>query len=258
METPSSIQGHRAGNMQDSEKPDRLFSTTQWSLVLTAADSGAPDCRRALTALCEAYWYPVYVLVRHSRRDPDTARDLTQGFFVELLEKDLLKVADPVRGRFRSFLKTALRHYLAHDRRDAAALKRGGGRPLLTLDFREAESRWQDEPVEASTPETLFERRWAHTLLTRALTRLRGEMGATAEGAARFHRLQPFLTDQSPRERYAEVAAALGMSESAVKKAVQRLRLRFGDLLRAEVSQTVHEPQEIEDEIRHLFTILGS
>jgi RNA polymerase sigma-70 factor (ECF subfamily) len=244
--------------MPDPEKPDRLFTTTQWSLVLTAADSKDPDSRRALTALCEAYWYPVYVLVRHARRDPEIAQDLTQGFFVDLLDKDWLKVADPDRGRFRNFLRTALRHYLSHERRDAAARKRGGGRPVLSLDFREAESRWQAEPVETTTPETLFERRWAQTLLTRTLTRLRTEMEGTPDSAARFRRLQPFLTDQSPRERYREAAAALSMTEAAIKKAVQRLRLRFGDLLRAEVSQTVQEPREIEDEIRHLFTVLGS
>jgi RNA polymerase sigma-70 factor (ECF subfamily) len=243
--------------MRNPDKPDRLFTTTQWSLVLTAADSKDPGSRRALTALCEAYWYPVYVLVRHSRRNPEAARDLTQGFFVELLDKDLLKVADPDRGRFRSFLRTALGHYLSHERRDAAALKRGGESPVLSLDFEEAESRWLHEPVETSTPETLFEKRWAHTLLTRALNRLRGEMEGTPESATRFQRLGPFLTDHRPREQYSEVAAVLGMSEAAVKKAVQRLRLRFGDLLRAEVSQTVHEPQKTEEEIRHLFTVLG-
>lgn len=244
--------------MTDPEKPDRLFTTTQWSLVLTAADSRDPGSRQALAALCEAYWYPVYVLVRHARRDPEAARDLTQGFFVELLDKNLLKVADPDRGRFRCFLRTALRHYLSHERRERAALKRGGGRPVLSLDFQEAESRWRHEPVETTTPETLFEKRWAHTLLTRALTRLRTEMEGTPEHAARFQRLRPFLTDQRPRERYGEAAAALGMSEAAIKKAVQRLRRRFGDILRGEVSQTVQEPQDTEEEIRHLFEILGS
>jgi RNA polymerase sigma-70 factor (ECF subfamily) len=244
--------------MRNSERPDRLFTTTQWSLVLTAADSRDPDSRRALAALCEAYWYPVYVLVRHARRDSETARDLTQGFFVELLDKDLLKVADPDRGRFRCFLRTAVRHYLSHDRRDTAALKRGGGRPVLSLDFREAESRWRHEPVETTTPDVLFEKRWAHMLLTRALTRLSAEMASTPERTARFRRLRSFLTDHRPRGSYGEAAAALGMSKAAVKKAVQRLRLRFGDLLRAEVSQTVQEPQDTEDEVRYLLRILGS
>jgi len=244
--------------MKLADRPERIFTTTQWSLVLTAADSLDPGSRRALTALCEAYWYPVYALVRQSRRDPEAARDLTQGFFVELLDKDLLKVADPDRGRFRSFLRTAVRHYLSHDRRDAAALKRGGGRPVISLDFQEAESRWQREPVEVSTPETLFEKRWAHTVLTRTLTRLGNEMAGTPESATRFRHLRPFLTDQQPGQRYSDVASELGMSVGAVKKAVQRLRLRFGDLLRAEVSQTVHEPREIEGEIRHMFEVLGS
>jgi RNA polymerase sigma-70 factor (ECF subfamily) len=234
------------------------FTTTQWSLVLAAADSEDPGSRQALAALCEAYWYPVYVLVRHSRRDPEQARDLTQGFFVELLDRSLLKVADPDRGRFRSFLRTALRHYLSHERREASALKRGGGRPLLSIDFDDAESRWKHEPVETTTPEKLFEKRWAHVLLTRALARLRSDMGGTEEKNERLRRLLPFLTDQNPQEKYSDVAAALDMTGAAVKKAVQRLRLRFGDLLRVEVSQTVHEAEEIEDEIRHLFTVLGS
>lgn len=246
------------GEGGESKQSGRLFATTQWSLVLAAADSERPGSRQALAVLCEAYWYPVYVLIRQIHGDPEQARDLTQGFFVELLDRGMLEVADPNRGRFRSFLRTAVRHHVSRAHREATALKRGGGRSPLSLDFEDAEARWRREPSDTTTPEVLFEKRWAHVLLNRALSRLRTDMDGAARQTERYRRFLPFLTDQSPRESYRDAAAALGMTEAAVKKAIQRLRLRFGDLLREEVSQTVQEPEEIDDEIRHLFTVLGT
>jgi len=238
------------------EPSNRQFSTTQWGVVLAAASSRDPESPRALAALCGVYWYPVYALIRHSERNPDNARDLTQGFFAELLDKRLLKVADPDRGRFRCFLRASVRNYLSHERRREASVKRGGRLSHLSLDFEEAESRWRIEPVESNTPETLFEKRWAQALLGRALARLREEADDSSDAGERFRRLEPFLTDARPGQRYAEVAAELGMTEAAVKKSVQRLRVRFGHLLRAETAQTVNDPQEVESEIRHLFTLL--
>ena len=244
--------------MSESDQHGHRFSTTHWSLVLAAGDGQDARSRAALAILCRAYWYPVYALIRHSESNPETARDLAQGFFTELLAKDLLSVADPKRGRFRSFLRSAVCHHLSHERRRASASKRGGGRPELSLDLDDAESRWRLEPVDSNTPETLFEKRWANTLLSRALSRLREEMEDQSVATHRFRCLEPFLTDQRPQQRYAEAAAELDMTESAVKKAVQRMRLRFGDLLRAEVAHTVTDPKDIDDEIRHLFATLGS
>jgi RNA polymerase sigma factor (sigma-70 family) len=232
------------------------FSTTQWSLVLTAGDSQSPDSREALATLCEIYWYPIYALVRHLGSDPDRAQDLTQGFFTELLERRFFKVAKSERGRFRSFLKTALHHYLSHERDRARARKRGGGKRPLALDFDDAESRYRLEATDNQTPDKLFERRWARAMLTRAIGRLREETRASAD-EDRLLRLVPFLTGETPHPTYAQVAAELGSSESAVKSAVHRMRKRFGKLLRDEVAQTVGDPKEIDEELRHLFAVLG-
>ena len=241
--------------MHDSGKRDGLFSTTQWSLVLAAGDSQSPDSREALAALCQIYWYPIYALVRHLGKDPDQAQDRTQGFFADLLERRVFKVARPERGRFRSFLKTALHHYLSHERDRSRAQKRGGGEQHLSLDFEDAESRYRLEASDSETPDRLFERRWARALLTSAIERLRRESRESADGN-RVRRLVPFLTGETPHPTYAEVAAELGSSEAAVKAAVHRMRRRFGKLLRDEVAQTVGDPSKIDEELRHLFAVL--
>ena len=233
------------------------FTTTQWSVVLAAGDSRSTDSRDALSTLCQTYWYPVYAHVRCQGEDPDRAQDLTQGFFTYLLESDSLRVANPDRGRFRSFLKAALRHYLSHEWRRERTQKRGGGRTAISLDHAEAESRYDLETADEETPESVFEERWARTLLSEVLKRLRGETrGAT--GQHRFRRLESFLTGHPSRTPYKQVATELEMSESAVKVALHRMRQRFGLLLREEVARTVDDPDEVNAEIRFLFQVLGS
>jgi RNA polymerase sigma-70 factor (ECF subfamily) len=238
-------------------KANRLFPTTEWSLILAAGDSQSTDSRRALSTLCETYWYPVYVLVRHLGHDPDAARDLTQGFFAELLEKRSLRVADPDRGRFRSFLRASLHHFLSHERRHALAQKRGGGRPAVSVDFADAESRYALDMADDRDPEALFEVQWARMLLTRALQRLRESMSGSAD-QARLSQLEPYLTGSPSGARYKQLAAELSLSESGVKSAVHRMRRAFGAYLREEVGRTVDDPGEVDVEIRYLFSVLNS
>lgn len=243
--------------MQDSGGKDRLFTTTQWSLVLTAADTADPLSREALATLCRAYWYPVYALIRHLGNDRDASQDLAQGFFVHVLEKGTLKIADPNRGRFRSFLKAVLRSYLDHERHRATAQKRGGGRPVLSLDLDTAEDRYSSEPFHRETPEDAFEKRWAQTVLTRALDRL-GEEMQDDTGRDRFRILKPYLTGDDRGRSYARIADDLDMTEGAVKAAVLRMRKRYGQLLKEEVAHTVAAPEDVDAEIRYLFSVAVS
>jgi RNA polymerase sigma-70 factor (ECF subfamily) len=239
----------------DVSRSRRGFSTTRWSLVVAAANSGHPDYRRALEDLCGSYWYPVYAFVRRRGWDRDQAQDLTQGFFAELLEKQTLKAADQERGRFRSFLLTALKFYLSNEQERARAQKRGGGRSPIPLDADAAEELYRLEPVDQHTPETLFERRWALVVLERVLDRLRRELERSLHPER--IRLVECLTAEGSRGRYKQLAVDLEMSESAVKVAVHRLRRRFGELLREEVAQTVDDPKRVDDELRHLFDVMG-
>lgn len=244
-------------DLKGSHKGGCRFFTTEWSLVLAAGDSEDPDSREALTALCEAYWYPVYIHVRHLGHDAEEARDLTQGYFADLLDRRFIKVASPDRGRFRAFLKTTVQRYLSHEHRRSQAQKRGGGQVRITLDFQDAESKFSREIASSKTPDKLFEEHWARSLLERALERLRSELQHST-GSDRFRRLETFLTDASPGARYKQVAAELGTTESAVKSTVHRMRHRYGELLRAEVGRTVSRPEEVDEEIRYLFSVLGS
>jgi len=223
---------------------------------VAAGDSRNPDYRRALEELCGAYWYPVYAFIRRSGRDPDAAQDLAQGFFVRLLEKQTLKAADQGRGRFRSFLLAALKFHLSNEQQLQRAQKRGGGRAPILLDADTAEKHYSLELVQEHTPDTLFERRWALALLEQALDHLREELKHSAS-PERSLRLVGCLTSDDGRGRYKQLAAELGMSESAVKVAVHRMRRRFGQLLREEVAHTVEGPEEVEDELRHLFAVIG-
>jgi RNA polymerase sigma-70 factor (ECF subfamily) len=233
------------------------FSTTHWSVVLAAGDSQSPDAREALATLCRTYWYPVYAQFRHLENDADAARDLTQGFFTHLLEKRTIGVVTPDRGRFRSFLKTSLRNYRSHERDRDRAQKRGGGVPLVSLDGGVADSRYTQEPADTRSPDKIFEKRWARELLTRALDLLRHER-YESDASERFDRLEPFLTGRGDGAGYRQVAGELGTSESAVKVAVHRMRRRFGALLRQEVARTVNDPDDVDEEIRYLFSVVDS
>jgi RNA polymerase sigma-70 factor (ECF subfamily) len=233
----------------------RGFPTTQWSRVVTAGSRGATDAREALSSLCQAYWYPIYAYVRRRGRTPEQAQDATQDFFAYILEHDLIAMADPARGRFRTFLLTVCWRHLAAERGRRNAAKRGGGRSPLPLDPIDAERRYEDEPVDDLTPERIFDRTWALTLLARVVERLRHEYD-NAGRSERFEELLATLTRDPASDSYAEIALRLGMTEGNVRVAIHRLRRRYGVVLREEIAATVHDDGEIDDEIRALFAAL--
>ena len=227
-------------------------ATTQWSQVLAARDGSDTEARAALEGLCQTYWQPLYAYIRHQGADPEEARDLTQGFFAELLEKDFLSSVDPEKGRFRAFLLASLRHFLAHQRRSAQTLKRGGGTRTLSLDTEVGEQSYALHSGAQITPMDVFEQRWATTVLERAMVRLQHHSEASGDRTL-FQRLKPYLTSPEPQAPYREVAEALGISEGGVASAVHRLRQRYGKCLRAEIAETVAEPEEVDDELRQLL-----
>jgi len=232
------------------------MATTQWSQVLAARDGSDTEARTALETLCSVYWEPLYAFVRRQGSGPDEAGDLTQSYFAELLAKDFLVDVDPSKGRFRSFLLSSLEHFLSHQRERAGAQKRGGRSRTVSLDVEGAEQRYRLQSQEM-TPEQAFEYRWAVTILNRALARLEQD-SADAGDAKEFATLKKYLTSVGAQVPYREAAEALGISAGAVKTAVYRLRKRFGEYLRAEVSDTVADPAEVDDELRRLLTNLRS
>ena len=210
--------------------------------------------QRALATLCETYWYPLYAYLRRQGQSAEDAQDLTQGFFQQILEKGTVERADPDRGRFRSFLLTSRKHYVTNEWDKECIRKRGV--PHLSLELENAEGRYQLEPPDDTTPERVFDRRWALTLLDNVLGRLRAEF-VTADKETVFERLRVFLGDGSADESYASVGRALDMSAGAVKVAVHRLCRRCRDILRQEIAQTVTSPEDTEAEIRHLWSAVG-
>lgn len=229
--------------------------TTQWSQVLAARDGSDTEARAALESLCQTYWQPLYAYIRHQGYGPEEARDLTQGFFAELLDKDLLAEVDPEKGRFRSFLLASLRNFLSHQRDRDRALKRGGGAITISLDVSAGEEKYAIQLAEEMTPEDVFEYRWAMTVLDRAVDRLEQE-SVEAGTDFQFEHLQQYLTGRGSQPPYRETASALGMSESATKSAVQRLRKRLGRCLRSEIAETVANADDVDDEVRNLLTKL--
>ena len=232
------------------------FTTTHWSLVLNARDPASPLATEALEKLCRTYWYPLYVFVRRQGEDDEAAKDLTQGFFARLLEKNYLAQVQREKGKFRAFLLASLKHYLGDERDKARAQKRGGGQPIISLDDTTLEDRYRLEPVDAMDAEKLFERRWALTLLEQAGARVRGEF-VKAGKAEHYDRLKPFESGDQNSPSYAQVAAELGLTESAVKSAVFRMRQRYRELVREEVANTVESPAEVDAEIRYLISVIS-
>jgi RNA polymerase sigma-70 factor (ECF subfamily) len=237
--------------MPGHSSPGR-FPSTHWSRVLAAGNPDAPEAYEALTSLCQSYWYPIYAYVRSRGHAPDQAQDLTQDFFAYVLERDLLAKADPDRGRFRGFLRIVCARHLSDERERAHARKRGGGKSALAIDLGDAEGRFSREPSHELTPERIFDRTWALTLLGRVLDQLEGEYAAAGR-AALFEELRGLLTGSSEPDSYAAIALRLDKNEGAIRVAVHRLRRRYGALLRQEIAATVDDPSEIDDEIRSLF-----
>ena len=234
---------------------NRQFRTTRWSVIRAARARDEPGSSEALAELCRAYWYPLYFGARRLGHDPEEARDLTQGYFVKLLEKNWLDDVRPEAGKFRSFLLASLKHHAANVRRDAAALKRGGGEAPLSLDLDAAEERYRHEPADDETPDRAYDRQWALAVIDRAHRRLREEFAAA--GKQRQHALLVgYLTGDTATRSYREIADELETSEAAVKMAVSRMRRQFGRVLRAEIADTVEDPGEVEAEIRYLLSTL--
>lgn len=231
------------------------IATTQWSQVLAARDGSATEARAALESLCQTYWQPLYAYVRHQGHTPEESLDLTQGFFTEFLEKEFLTDVDPEKGRFRAFLLASLRHFLSHERDRERALKRGGWVQTLSLDVETGEAGYTARPVDTLTPEQVFDKRWASTVLDRAMANLREELAGPGD-TSQFDTLKRYLTSGEGPKPYREVAADLGMTEGAVTAAVARLRKRFGRCLRAEVAEIVSDPGDVDDELRHLLSVV--
>jgi RNA polymerase sigma factor (sigma-70 family) len=237
-------------------KRDPDFTSTHWSQVLAAGDASSPRAADALAQLCRTYWYPLYVFVRRQGIDAEEAQDLTQAFFARLLERNFIAAAVEEKGRFRSFLLIALKRFLLNERERAQAQKRGGGQTLVSLDDAEAEGRYRLEPLSELTPDTIYERRWAVALLDEVMLGLRREYAADGREEW-FDALKLFLYDEKSPVPQAEIARRFGVTESAVKSAVHRLRTRYRERLRQEVAGTVANPSEIEDELRHLLAVLS-
>ncbi|MCP4004120.1 MAG: sigma-70 family RNA polymerase sigma factor [bacterium] len=239
-----------------SDRAPSRFVTTHWSLVVAAADEQSEPARSALAELCETYWYPLYAFARRTGANPDVARDLTQGFFVELLAKSYLAQADRTRGRFRTFLLAAFRHFCSKERDKANALKRGSGQLPLSLDYDVGEKAYVAEPRDPMTPEDLYERRWALTLLGRVMEGTRVEYEQAGKGVL-FELLEPTLSGHGVSSSYRAIGERVGMSEAAVKVAAHRLRRRFQGRLRATVAATVADPSDVDGELRDLIAAVG-
>lgn len=233
------------------------FATTRWTTVNAVRQTSQSQAANALAELCEAYWPPLYAFLRRRGYGPEDAQDLTQGFFARLLETDSIRTADPARGRFRSFLLTALKRYVINEHERATAARRGGGHAHLSLDFDEAERAYASEPRTDETPDRLFDRRWAAIALDRALQRLRAEYMELGR-ATLADALLPYLTDTGELPSYRAAAARLAISEGAVKVAVHRMRQRYGGILRSEIAETVLGEEEVEAELRELLRAVST
>jgi len=242
---------------RESAAPSRdIFATTHWSVVLAAGHPDSPQASVALETLCRTYWYPLYAYIRRRGYGPEDAQDLTQDFFARLLKENYPGQANPAKGKFRSFLLLTLNHFLSDAHARAATRKRGGGRTVISLDAQVSEGHYRLEPVDELDPERLFERRWARTILDNALARLRAEF-VSAGRAEEYGVLRAFEPGEQKTMSYAEAAGRLGVSESAVKSMIHRLRQRHRKLVREEIGHTVTTIAEIDEELRHLITVIS-
>ena len=234
------------------------FHTTHWSIVLACGrDADTQQARDALAELFKTYWYPLYAYVRRRGYNEHDAEDLVQAFCVHLHEKHALAQADPLRGKFRTFLLSSLQNFLANERVRANAQKRGGDQEFVFIDAENARERYRAEPTHGATPEAIFEKRWAHALLEQTLSGLRSEF--TARGKERlFEGLSSFLTADAREESYQSAADRLGLPLSAVKTSVHRMRQDYRSRLRDEIARTVASPEQIDDELQHLRKVLSS
>jgi RNA polymerase sigma-70 factor (ECF subfamily) len=235
---------------------DPRFTTTHWSVVSAAQQLGSPAAFEALAQLCRTYWFPLYAYVRRQGHPVAEAQDLTQAFFERLLEKEFLRAVDPRKGRFRSFLLAALGHFLAKEWRRGQARKRGGGLVFLSLEDESVERQYEQVAAADLSPAEVFDRQWALTLLDQAVGRLRAEFIAAGKGTL-FDELKVFLTGETQAGGYVDLAARLETTEAALKMAVSRMRRRYGELLRAEIAQTVSGQAEVENELKALLAVLG-
>jgi RNA polymerase sigma factor (sigma-70 family) len=231
------------------------FNTTHWSLVLAAREEDSPQAAELLEKLCRSYWYPLYLFVRRSGYDQEAAKDLTQGFFKRLLEKNYLLQVDPEKGKFRSFLLASIKHFLANDWDRTQTKKRGGAYAIISWDDPEVENQVRSASGSELAPDKAFERQWALTLLDQVFHHLRAECAAAGKEEL-FESLRAYLSGEKSAESYAEAASRLKMTPGSVQVAVHRLRRRYGELLRAEIAQTVRTPAEVDEEIRSLFAAL--
>jgi RNA polymerase sigma-70 factor (ECF subfamily) len=232
------------------------FATTHWSVVLDAKGNDSPRANEALEELCQIYWPPVYAFIRRNGFNPADAQDLTQEFFYRLMSKEYLGHLQDQRGKFRSFLLTFVKHFLSDERDKAAAQKRGGGQTLFSLSDTAGEDLFQVETATQSSPDQLFERNWAQTVLQQALHRLAKEYRDSGK-ADLYEKLKDVQPGEHGPLSYAEIGLGLGMSETAVKSAVHRLRRRHREILREEIAHTVTRPEDVDDEIRYLITLVG-
>lgn len=233
------------------------FATTHWSLIRAAGGPSSRPARVALEELCRTYWFPVYAFIRRRGRAESESEDLTQSFFVHLLKSEFIESADQDRGRFRSYLLKSVSNFLNAELRDRQAQKRGGTTPILQIDFEGGEQLYQQESASSSTPEQLFERRWAMTLLSNTMTRLRAEY-ADRNHLQLFASLEAHINQDSSRVPYAELCDILNMSEDAIKQAARRLKLRYREIIRGEIANTLGSFDEIDDELRELMNALNS
>jgi RNA polymerase sigma-70 factor (ECF subfamily) len=234
----------------------RIFATTHWSVVMAAGEGNSEPSRRALETLCETYWYPIYVYVRRKGYGPDDAQDLTQQFFAQLIAKQHLRRADRDKGRFRSFLLATLHYFLAREWCRAHRQRRGGHCQFISLDQQMSEERYRFEPVDSDTPEKSFQRQWAFTVLKQTMNALASECAETGK-AHLFSEVKQLISGDRDGATYAAIGTRLSMTETALRVAVHRLRQRYGELLRAEIGQTVESEGEVEEEVRYLMRALS-